>query len=271
MTANHRIKTVTFDSNAMERAVQPEKYPKDPSRADFIKIHNALKTKQIKGYFSQTYLTLEGIETCDRVDVLGGTRLTSRSTSSAKNNITISLFVEQDRKPLNNKHERAMQAVLDIGMHALRGPARFGDAFSRKDLDGTFYKPDESIDQLIQCREIINKVDADICSRGVGRAIALSLGIKYNMRDGMGEEWWLQGLKRARDDSERKQIVRAIFEWADAESIASHIGYGVDFFCTNDWGKSATGKSIFDTENRIWLARTYGVKFVTLSELAQLC
>ena len=62
---------------------------------------------------------------------------------------------------------------------------------------------------------------------------------------------------------------RAIAEWADADSIAAHVGYGIDLFCSEDQGKSAGGISlILDAANRAWLTATYGVQFATLTELA---
>jgi hypothetical protein len=84
------------------------------------------------------------------------------------------------------------------------------------------------------------------------------------------EEPWFSSLLRARDIHEQRQVQRAIAEWADADSIAAHIGYGIDLFCTDDQGKAAGAPSIFDSENRAWLESTFGVKFVTLSQLAEM-
>jgi hypothetical protein len=67
---------------------------------------------------------------------------------------------------------------------------------------------------------------------------------------------------------EENAVNRAIAEWADADSVAAHVGYGIDLFCTEDVGKSAGAPSVLDQANRTWLQATYGVKFVTISELA---
>jgi hypothetical protein len=259
---------VTFDTNALDKAVRPERYPRDPLQSDYFKVRDALRTGRLKGYFSQTLIALEGIENKDRVNVLGSTRLESQTQSTNKDTIPISLTVQQDRNPIHHENSQRIQAAQEIGMRALRGPARLGDGFSVKDDDGSFYEPDESLQELIQRREKANEVDVAIAARGVGRAIAQSLGLKFSARDGVSE-WWLQGLKRARDIHERGEVNRAIAEWADAESIASHIGYEIDFFCTNDLGRSAGTASIFAPDNRAWLTSTYGVAFVTLPELIQ--
>lgn len=70
--------------------------------------------------------------------------------------------------------------------------------------------------------------------------------------------------------SEREnEFARAIAEWADGDSVAAHVAYKNDVFCTEDKGKSAGGKSILDESNRCWLQETYGVTFATIRELAE--
>lgn len=112
-----------------------------------------------------------------------------------------------------------------------------------------------------------NEVDIGIAKRGVGRAIAVSLGLKFSQRAGQ-IEWWFAGLKRIQGPHERGAMNRAIAEWADGESVIAHIGYGFDLFCTNDSGKRGNVPSIFAPDNKVWLSSTYGVTFVTLEELA---
>ena len=76
-------------------------------------------------------------------------------------------------------------------------------------------------------------------------------------------------MRRAQDETERRKVQRAIKEWADADSIAAHVGYGIDLFCSEDMGKSTGGEpSVLDGSNRAWLTATFGIKFVTVAELA---
>lgn len=89
-----------------------------------------------------------------------------------------------------------------------------------------------------------------------------SIGEKYNHQD------WRNGIKIA-PHSENIKIEDAFAEWADGDSIASHIAYGNDYFCTRDEGKSAGSNSIFSERNREWLREEYGVKFVTPEEIAK--
>jgi len=153
-------------------------------------------------------------------------------------------------------------------MRALQGPARFGDSFSYHKVDSSVYVPYDSIDDLIAARERANEVDKAISARGLGRARAVSLGLALSRRDGIEDEWWLHGLKRARA-SEVKKVARAVAEWADGDSIAAHIGYRNDIFCTSDKAGKAGTASVFHADSRSWLTQTFGVTFCSMDELAQ--
>jgi hypothetical protein len=141
-----------------------------------------------------------------------------------------------------------------------------------QDPDESFYVV-EPIDQLVAHRERANEVAAAIEQRGVGRAVALALGNQYNALTGATEgnpTLWLQGLAHASTNAQRKTVARAIAEWSDGDGIASHVGYGIDLYCSDDFGKNAGSSSIMNLENRAWLLQAYGVVFVTISELARM-
>ena len=267
LTSPRDILAVTFDTNTLEAVARPKSRAKDPAHASYVAIHQAIKNGRIKGYFSQTYCTLEGIQSEDRPDVLGRTRVETSSTSPDRNTVNIRIEIRHHRKPLHRAHDAALQAVLQLGMRALRGPARMVDGLVIKDPDNAIYV-NEPIEQVIEHRSIANEVAAAIESRGVGRAVALELGLKFSERAGATGELWLQGLARAKPD-EYRLVRKAIGEWSDGDAIASHVGYGIGFFCTNDLGRSAGGPSILDAVNRAWLEETYDVVFVTPIELAQ--
>src|SRR5712691_10310897 len=110
---------VTFDTNSLDRAARPERFPRDPRQVDCIKVRDALAAGTLRGYFSETLVTLEGIENKDRVNVLGSTRLESQMRDTGENTITISLNVQQDRKPLPPEFPRRIQAAQKLGMRAL--------------------------------------------------------------------------------------------------------------------------------------------------------
>jgi hypothetical protein len=259
---------VTFDTNTLDRAARPDRFPRDPRQAEYITVYDALVAGVLRGYFSETLVTLEGIENKDRIDVLGSTRLESQTQATDENRITISLNVQQDRKPLPPEFPRRIQAAQKLGMRALRGPARIGWVRVRDD-DGTFFEPEDDVLELAARLDKASDVATAIQKRGLGYAAAVGLGLQFSARDGKVDEWWLQALRRAQDETERRRVQKAIAEWADADSIAAHVGYEIDLFCSEDMGKSAGGApSILDATNRAWLTSTYGVKFVDLAELA---
>jgi hypothetical protein len=76
-------------------------------------------------------------------------------------------------------------------------------------------------------------------------------------------------LNQAQDDREHREIQKAVGEWADGDSIAAHIAYENNCFCTRDAGKTADGASILDSGNRKWLEAFYGVQFISLTGLAR--
>ena len=125
---------------------------------------------------------------------------------------------------------------------------------------------------MVAHREKANEVAAAIEERGLGRAIALELGNRHNAFNGVtpdNPKLWYAGLIHAYTSEGEKKVENAIAEWSDGDSIASHVGYGIDLYCSDDEGKSAGAPSIMSNENRAWLSGTYAVEFVTLSELAK--
>jgi hypothetical protein len=259
---------VTFDTNTLDKAARPDRHPKDLRRTHYERVHAALLAGTLKGYFSETLVTLEGIENKDRVNVLGSTRLQSHARETGKNQVTITLSVMQDRNPLPLEFLKRIEAAQKLGMRALRGPARVG-WICVEDKDGKFFEPDDSVFHLSQRLDKVNEVATAINGRGVGHAAAVALGLKFSARDSASGELWFLGLRRVRNDEERRSVQKAVAEWADADSIASHVGYGIDFLCSEDLGRSTGGvRSVFDPVNRTWLTSTYGVRFVTLTELA---
>jgi hypothetical protein len=77
------------------------------------------------------------------------------------------------------------------------------------------------------------------------------------------------GIKNA-PPSEAGNISKALAEWADGDSIAAHVGYRNDYFCTHDEGMSAGPSSVFSPKNKTILKSKFGVNFITLLELCDL-
>ena len=115
-------------------------------------------------------------------------------------------------------------------------------------------------------------LDSEIEARGLGRARAKQIAARL-AGSGTFLGPWFTPLGAAKDIHEKREVARAVAEWADADSVAAHYAYGNDFFCTRNSAKAETKRgdpAIFDAGNRAWLTETFGVQFVTLAQLAEL-
>lgn len=260
---------VTFDTNALNDLISPETSQRGARRTDSgTKVRAAIEAGRVQGFFCETLVTLEGIENKDRSDVLGSTRLQSQTTSTAPNTFTLNIGVLQDRKPLHPEFTDMVQAAKKLGLRALRAPARMG-WIRIKDEDGTFFVPDGSTAELMDRMDKVNEMATTIAVRGVGQASAVALGLRFLARDGIPQPTlWFQGLRRTKSNGEREKVAKAVAEWADGDSVAAHYGYGIELFCSEDFGKGAQRPSILDHDNRAWLTGTFRIQFVTMAELA---
>jgi hypothetical protein len=260
---------VTFDTNVLKGAVTPDLCAGEPEHAAYAAVNKALKSGQISGYFSEAVFALDALGREDKVDVVGGARMESQSYATGPSSITISVGPRWRRTPVNQQFLDRIQAALALGLRALIGPRHMAGSLSVQSFGESFYEPYASVEELIARGEKANEVDAALAKRGLGRASAVCLGLEYSKRDDATGEWWPQGIGRARGKAERKKVHEAINEWADGEAIAAHVGHGHDLFCTNDRGSGAGQQSALHPKNRVWLHDTYGVEFVTISELAR--
>jgi hypothetical protein len=71
-------------------------------------------------------------------------------------------------------------------------------------------------------------------------------------------------------DSENGVIAKAVAEWADGDSVASHIAINGDYFCTNDSAKKAGSNSVLSAKNVKVLYEEYRFRKITPTELAKL-
>jgi len=261
--------SVTFDTNALNDllSVSPETSQRGTTgHMHGTKVRAAIEAGCIQGFFCETLVTLEGIQRKERGDVLGSTRLESRTACTGENTIQISIDVLQDRKPLDSEFSGMVQGAKSLGLRALRAPARTGWVRIR-DEGCTFFAPDASMPELLERMDKVNDMATAIAVRGLGHAKAVELGRKFaDCYNASYPELWFKGLLGA----SRRQVKLALNEWADGDSVAAHYGHGIAFFCSEDFGKNSTGASVLDSDNRKWLSDTYGIRFVTLADLAEM-
>jgi hypothetical protein len=114
--------TVTFDTNTLDAVVSPDTAQRGTGSCGTI-VQDAIRAGRIRGFFSETVFTLEGITNADRPEVLGKTGIAFQSSSSGPNQITSEIAVRHFRKPLDPRASDRIQKALTLGMQPLRTAA----------------------------------------------------------------------------------------------------------------------------------------------------
>ena len=274
---------VTFDTNVLDLACRPERFPKDPRQPGLVRVRQALEAGEIHGFYPVTMLTIEGIQNPDRAGVYGGTKtvitesppvITPSNDLPAKlraeigdgnletYNVTLTV-TQDDRKSLHPEVAKRVAAAKALGVRALRAVPRIG-AFDITDETGEYYLaiPDDDLGRWIDAAHAACRA---IEARGVGFAQVKALGERLPINS--PHDLWFRALKEAKDIHEENGVKRAFSEWADGDALGSHIAYGIDVFCSADVGNSNARNSVLDPINRAWLTETYGVRFMTFDDL----
>jgi hypothetical protein len=258
--------TVTFDTNAFDKAVRPAVYASDPAHEDFLVVHEALKQGRIQGFLADTVITLEGITNDQRAKVFGNTATRSSLAQASDDTFTLTITpVQADRLPLHPKQAERFIAAVDLGIRLLGAP-RIGMPRAEEQ----YYageSPAALGERLNRFVDLVRKIEA----RGLGSARAQA--IAERLAGGpITKAPWFTAFGAAKDIHEMREIARAIAEWADADSVGAHYGYRNDIFCTLDSGKAEERRgepAVLDPTNRTWLTQEFGIRFATLPELAQ--
>lgn len=86
--------TVTFDTNTLNSVIWPENQQCE-NPEDAITVRAAIQDGRIRGFFSETLYTLEGIVSYERAEILGKTRVEVGALSA------FSVGSHHERNPLN--------------------------------------------------------------------------------------------------------------------------------------------------------------------------
>lgn len=274
---------VTFDTNVLDLACRPERFPKDVRQPGLQKVRDALVSGAIEGFYSVTMVTIEGIMRRDRAKVFASTRTKiSESISVTKNTdlpeeiraivngadvetVEMTMAVEQPaRMPLHSEVVARMRAAQALGVRVLKAVPRTG-AYLVTDPDGKFYLDNGEGEALKVWIDRVQDVAGAIENRGLGFAQVKALGHAIAAQD--PEKAWYKALDGAKDIHQERAVERAFSEWADGDAIAAHVAYNLDVFCSADVGNSNATNSVLDPASRVWLTSTYGVKFMTFDDL----
>ena len=161
---------------------------------------------------------------------------------------------------------RWITASTSLGLKFLYAPRR-GVPRPSELLNEALFEVETTEAQREQRQKIFHEVAEAIEARGVGISKIKQIGQRINSRSGVSRPWY-KALSEAKNEQEHREIQKAVAEWADGDTISAHIAYRNDVLCAGDKAGSAGTNSVFDQENRRWLEETYGIRFVTLSELA---
>jgi len=252
---------ITFDSNVWQMVVRPSLVPKHQNYDDFCFVHEALRSKRIEGFISETVGTLEAIKRAGRSSYFNSIRpIVDVKLENVKGNqllISVNIGTNHAQHPgLAPVLQDRLEAAFALGIRVMRA-ARISIPVPTPFLSLEHYADEHDIEASAKRDNYWGEVLEAIELRGVGAAVLKA--VKQSLRQSVG-------VSSAEQENE---FARAIAEWADGDSVAAHVAYNNDLFCTEDKGNSAGGKSILDQSSRLWLRNTYGMKFATLRELAQ--
>ena len=257
--------TVTFDSNVWRKIVTPDAFPKDPIANIYRDLNTYARHGQLKGYLSQSIFDLEAVPKKRRSKYFGEyePKLESKVVDEASEgtiHMSFSIGPNSDGHPGNSHYfKKHLADALSLGFVILSAP-RIGTPRSPdigKELYGTRSDAEMRSQQNL-CFDVFDFLN----NLGCGIAVAKTLGDAHKR----GERTWLDALDNV-PDADQILVTKAIAEWADGDSVAGHISYRLDYFCTLDTAVSAGAKSVFSPANRQALEQRYGVEFVTPTEL----
>ncbi|HRH36986.1 MAG TPA: hypothetical protein PK760_01490 [Flavobacteriales bacterium] len=252
---------VTFDSNTWRKVASPANFPKEPTITDYQKIRAAIDNGRVEAYLSETIFTLEAIQHVDRKSFFGNSGL-KRSAEEVTvegdtTHIGLTLSRDSTNDPRNTGYlERHFKDASEAGFEIIHLPRIAGVG----NVDVNPYRVQLTGTALSNYLGLVFKVGRRIEQLKAGFFVVREIAKKYDPSA-------LKGLGLA-PSTEDDAIIKAVAEWADGDSIASHIAIGGDFFCTMDKAKSGGSASVFSTANLATLHAEFGLVVVTPTELA---
>ena len=214
---------ITFDSNVWRKVASPYCFPKDTVASIYLKLNQLCQERQIIPCLSESIFNIESIKRQDRKEIIGNDRGKIERKpieflgGIVKSGITIG--PNPDAHPGSSDYLlKHLNDARTLNFRLLYCP-RLG-AIKNRDIskaDYLFFSQNIS--------EKFSEVVTEIESWGCGQAQIRKIGEQYS-------RFWIDGLQLA-PESERKNIAKALAEWADADSVAAHIAYQNNIFCTS--------------------------------------
>lgn len=247
------IPTVTFDSNVWENIVDESKRRENE---EYKRLYKLIASKSLMPFFFEGIATMESIPKNDRKDYFGSYKATiSIQVGDEDPNITNG----SEAPELTDYLKKYIPKALKLGFKFIKFP-RIGAVGTN--IEGQYLAKDETYplkERTKRSFECIKFIE----SLGAGKS-------KLHSRlDGTNDKGIVN--QTANDKSlSAKQYAKDIGEWVDGDALASHYGYGIEYFCTNDQARGAGTSSIFSPNNLNKLKEEFGVTVVSPSELLKL-
>lgn len=254
--------SVTFDTNVINHLLSPESCNDAILQSNCIQIKELINAGKIRPHVSETIFNLEELERMVRPNYFGSYEPTltiesieTGDSQTIQQRICISPNINGRPEP-NSYWIEKLAGVRGLGFKFLSAP-RTGMPINPLLAQSDFGQRDEQEMRKQQSR-FFDAIDF-VCQLGAGIEVARKLGNDYRTN----EDTWYEALKKAPIN----RVAKAIAEWSDGDSVAAHISYGVNIFCTMDKAKAAGSQSIFSEENRNKLNERFGTIILTPEEL----
>jgi hypothetical protein len=238
---------ISFDSNTWEKVF-------DPVDRDWAPVRSAISSGRIAASICEAAFRIEAIRKRERAAYFAEPAMDARfpfSTVIRNGKPYVQIMsigpADESHPGVPEVQSGKLKNALSAGVRLMRGGAWLGLPSPSEIRDPALFV--QTNDPGREQRQI--DASARIEARGVGKAAFDAAG-GWNAQAG--------------GPHNEKAFAKACAEWADGELVASHIAYKNDILCTNDQARAA-GISIFNSENRKWLAAEFGVRFATLEEL----
>ena len=261
----------------------PERYINSSNYAALVKLKNAIRSGQVRGFLCESFGIIEAIRREDRAKFhlqnVPKVAVTHKSHGPGLHCLTIDIQANHSLHPgLTKEFEEELNEALMIGMKLLSTPYIGVPIPDRLRNNPKIYA--EEVFATADYDERFGSVASAIAARGVGGGALAALAKELTARlDGPRPQEWsdreffnrvYEYARTSNLNREKAQIEKAFAESADGDLVAAHVAFGNDYLCTEDRGRSAIGPSIFEGPNRAWLNTTYGVEILTAGQLSNL-
>lgn len=257
---------VTFDTNVYTPVASRADQGQVSSNDVCSQILQAIKAGKISPYISEATLTFELLPVEDRVHGILRQYALGHQTPTPKT-------------PLPSAASQRVKKAVKVGFKVLRA-VRAGLAswitipkeayapdtrFPREERLKRYNQLCQAFDHIGPCRLKALGVKL-VRTHNLDTSIALHLPGSASPEQHMWADGLLAELRNPKQYPSQAnflgEVGKMFSDWFDLDSVASHYGYGLDYYCTQDTGRGSPDWVIFHPENREHLSEYFGIRIV---------